>query len=52
MKYIIFGNCSNNSDKKLMINDVEIKKVTQFLRVITGNKLCWKPHTNYIKVII
>ena len=50
-KFIIFGNRSNNSNKKLMINDVEIERVTEikFLGVIIDNKLCWKPHINYIK---
>ena len=53
-KFIIFGNHSNSSNKKLMINDVEIKRVSEitFLGVIIDNKLCWKSHINYIKVKI
>ena len=53
MKFIIFGNRSNNSNKKLMINDVRIETVTEikFLGMII-NKLCWKPHINDINVKI
>ena len=53
-KCIIFGNCSNNSNKKHMINDVDIERVTEitFLGLIIDNKLCWKQHINYINVKI
>ncbi len=53
-KFMIFGNRSTKSSKKLMINDVEIKKVNEikFLGVIIDNKLSWKPHIHYIKTKI
>ena len=40
-----------NSNKKLTINNVVIKRVSEirFLGIIVDNKLCWKPHINYIK---
>lgn len=43
-----------NSDKKLMINDTEIEKVTEikFLGVIIDSKLNWKPHIKHINAKI
>ena len=53
-KYIIFGNRTVKTNKILAINDVEIDKVSEvkFLGVLIDNKLCWKPHINYIKAKI
>uniref|UniRef100_A0A671WXI2 Reverse transcriptase domain-containing protein n=1 Tax=Sparus aurata TaxID=8175 RepID=A0A671WXI2_SPAAU len=53
-KCIIFGNRPINSNKKLMINNVVIERVSEikFLGIIIDNKLCWKPHINYIKTKI
>lgn len=53
-KFIIFGNRTIPLHKKLMINDIEIEKVKEykFLGVIIDDKLCWKPHIQYIKTKI
>ena len=53
-KYIVFGNRSINTNKKLTINTMEIERVNEvkFLGVLIDSKLCWKPHINYIKTKI
>lgn len=53
-KFIIFGNRSTDTDKKLMINGIELERVSEikFLGVVIDNKLSWKPHINYIKTKI
>lgn len=42
-KFIIFGNRSTNTEKKLMINGTEIERVSEikFLGVLIDNKLTW-----------
>ena len=53
-KFIIFGNRPTNTEKKLMINGIELERVSEikFLGVLIDNKLSWKPHINYIKAKI
>ena len=53
-KCIIFGNRPTNTEKKLMINGIELERVSEikFLGVLIDNKLSWKPHINYIKAKI
>ena len=47
-KCIVFGNRPINSNRKLMINNVVIERVSEitFLGTIIDNKLCWKSHIN------
>ena len=53
-KFIIFGNRLTDTDKKLMINGIELERVSEikFLGVVIDNKLSWKPHIKYIKTKI
>lgn len=50
-KFIVFGNRLSNTISKLMINEVEIERVStiKFLGVVIDNNLNWKPHISYIK---
>jgi len=48
-KCIVFGTPLLNRIGKLMINEVEIERVSaiKFLGVIIDNNLNWKPHISY-----
>lgn len=50
-KFIVFGNRLPNTISKLMINEIEIERVSaiKFLGVIIDNDLNWKPHISYTK---
>lgn len=45
-KFIFFGGRATNTQSILMINGVEIERVSEikFLGVKIDNKLSWKPH--------
>jgi len=47
--FIVFGSRLLNTIGKLMINEVEIERVSaiKFLGVIIDNNLNWKPHISY-----
>ena len=51
---MIFGNHVASLNSKVMINGVEIERVSEikFLGIVINNKLCCMPHTNYIKAKI
>lgn len=53
-KFIIFGNRLADTNKKLMINGIELERVSEikFLGVVIDSKLSWKPHIKYIKTKI
>ena len=49
-KFIIFGNRTYNTQKRLTIDNIEIERVNEikFLGVIIDSKLSWKSHIQYI----
>ena len=49
-KFIVFGNRAVDVNVQLKIHDVVIERVYEikFLGVTLDNKLCWKPHINYL----
>lgn len=53
-KCMVFGNCKNKIDIKLIIDHIEIERVheNKFLGVILDHKLCWKPHIEFVRAKI
>jgi len=53
-KCIILGNRLTDTNKKLMINGIELEQESEikFLGVVIDSKLSWKPHIKYIKTKI
>ncbi len=49
-KIMLFGRRKNNTDVKIIIDNVTISRVNQttFLGVIIDEKICWKPHINNV----
>lgn len=50
-KFMIFGNRKNNDNFNIIIEDVNIERVTEitFLGVMLDSKMSWKPHVEYIQ---
>lgn len=50
-KYIIFGNKRSKDYARLVVDEINIEKVSEikFLGVMLDEKLSWKPHVDYIK---